>query len=74
MKQLKKIKEQLEEMAEREAMRLWRLARKAQKHGCSENDIKKTRDEAAWLHTTGQAYPERMLEDEFTYNFKYAFK
>ena len=36
MKRLKEITRQLEQIQDREAVRLWRLARKAMAHGCSE--------------------------------------
>jgi len=36
MNRLKEIYRELEEIRDREAIRLWRLARKAEKHGCSE--------------------------------------
>lgn len=74
MKQLREIREQLKEMAEAEAMKLWRLARNAQKRGCSSEVVNKIREEANWLHTTGTSYPERLLDWKFEYDFKYAFK
>lgn len=39
MKELQKIREQLEEKADREAHRLWRIARRAWKRGCSQQLI-----------------------------------
>lgn len=74
MKKLKEMREQLKQLAEAEAMKLWRIARRAQKHGCSAELVQKIREEANWLHTTGQAYPDRLLEWEFEYKFKFAFK
>lgn len=74
MKQLREIREQLKQMAETEATKLWRLARKAQKRGCSFEVVNKIREEANWLHTTGTSYPDRLLDWKFEYDFKYAFR
>ena len=74
MKRLEQMKAELEVMAEREAIKLWRIARRAQKHGCSNELVQAIREEANWLYTTGQAYPDRLLDWKFEYEFKYAFK
>lgn len=74
MKELDAIKNYLEEKAEKEAYRLWRIARRALKHKCSQRLVNEIREEANWLHTTAQAYPERLLEWNFEYKFKYAFR
>ena len=74
MKDLKAIRKQLEEKTDREARRLWRIARRALKHGCSQELANAIREEANWLHTTAKAYPERLIEWEFEYKFKYAFR
>lgn len=74
MKELDAIKNYLEEKAEKEAYRLWRIARRALKHKCSQQLVNEIREEANWLHTTAQAYPERLLEWNFEYKFKYAFR
>lgn len=74
MKELEAIRNQLEEKAEKEAHRLWRIARRALKRGCSQQLINAIREEANWLHTTAKAYPERLLEWNFEYKFKYAFR
>lgn len=74
MKELEEIRWRLKEKAEKEAHRLWRIARRAWKHGCSKELIREIREEARWLHGTAQAYPERMLDWEFEYKFKYAFR
>lgn len=74
MKELEAIRNQLKEKADKEAHRLWRIARRAWKRGCSQQLINAIRAEANWLHTTATAYPERLLEWEFEYKFKYAFR
>lgn len=74
MKRLEQMRIELEEMATREAIKLWRIARTADKKGCSKELVQAIRDEANWLHTTGQANPHRLLHWKFEYEFKYAFK
>lgn len=74
MKRLKEIKMQLSQMSEREAMRMWRLARNAQKRGCSRETVNKIREEADWLYRSGTVYPGSLLDWEFEKNFKYAFR
>ena len=74
MKELKEIREQLIQMAETEAVGLWRSARNAQKRGCSPETVNKIQEEADWLHTTGTAYPDRLIDWKFGYEFKYAFR
>lgn len=43
----------LEELAENEATRLYRLAWRMKAHGCSADSIEKCRDEARALHRVG---------------------
>ena len=74
MKELEEIRWQLKEAADKEAHRLWRLARNAFKHGCSQQLVNAIREEANWLHTNGTAYPDRLIAWDFEYKFKYAFK
>lgn len=68
-KDLIEIRNQLREIAEREATYLYRLAWRMQAHGCDPAHIAECRREASWLHMTG--YPERLLVET---NWKYAFK
>lgn len=70
MKELTRIRERLKEIAENEATKLFRLARRAKAHGCSNETIEEIRNEARELHMTG--YPERLLDPFRTW--KYAFK
>lgn len=74
MKRIQDMRDELKEMAEKEAVRLWRLARRAEKKGCSGTLVAEIREEANWLHTTAQAYPERMLSWDFEYKHKYSFR
>ena len=74
MKRLRQMRDELSYMAEREAMKLWRIAKQAEKRNCSAELIRAIREEANWLNTYGYAYPERLLAWEFEYKFKYAFK
>lgn len=60
-------------MAERESMKLWRLARKAKEHGVSSTVVQSIREEADIMHNTMTAYPERLLDWDFKYKYKYAF-
>ena len=73
MKQLKEIRRALEELAEREATKLWRLAREAAKRGCSEKLVQDIRNEG-WLCHGMRNNPDRMMDWKFEYETKYAFK
>lgn len=70
VKKLRKIREELEEIAEQEATKLFRLAWRAKAHGCSNETVEAIRNEARELHMTG--YPERLLDPFKTW--KYAFR
>ena len=74
MKEIKEIRNRLREKAEREAIKLWRLARKANKHGCSDELTREIREEAHWLHDTATAYQDRLINWNFEYEHKYAFR
>lgn len=74
MKELKAIGRQLKAMAEKEAQKIFRLARRAAAHGCRPETVEKIREEARWLHETATAYPDRLLRWQFEYEMKYAFK
>lgn len=74
MKELQEIRYRLKEKAEREAYKLWRLARKAEKHGCSAELAREIREEARWLYDTATAYPDRLIHWNFEYEHKYAFR
>lgn len=67
---LAKIRYELQDIAEEEATKLYRLAWKAQEHGVDKRVVEKLREEANELHMT--AYPERLL-DPFK-KWEYAFK
>lgn len=71
IKRINDIRDELEERAVKEAMRLWRLARKADKKGCSTALIEEIRIEANWLHTTARNNPERIIDWTFEYEHKY---
>ena len=70
---LAEIYYELEEIAEKEAINLWRLARKAQAHGCSEKLVNEIREEGWVLHHM-RNNPERMLDWKFKYETKHAFR
>ena len=74
MKRLQEMKKELEYMAEREAMKLWRIARRAEKKGCSAQLVKEIREEGSWCYNTAKVHPDRLLHWRFEYDFKYAFK
>lgn len=67
---LRQIRAQLVEIAEKEATYLYRLAWRMTAHGCDPKHIEEVREEARALHMTG--YPERLLDDSIAW--KYAFK
>lgn len=73
MKDIERLWWEIRMSAEKEAYRLWRLARKAENHGCKKT-AEEMRQEARELHTTMTAYPERIIADSFKYKFKYAFR
>lgn len=70
VKMLRKIREELIEIAEQEASKLYRLARKAKAHDCSNEMVEAIRSEAGELHMIG--YPERLLDPDKAWRF--AFK
>lgn len=74
MNELRNIRSQLIEMAEKEATNLFRLAWRAKEHGCQPKTVEAIRNEARWLHDTATAYPERLISWDFEYKFKYAFR
>lgn len=73
-KRLDDIRQELIDMAEREASFLWRMARKAKEHGCSPELVAGIREEAFWCHTTAKAYPDRLIYRKRDCDMKYAFK
>ena len=70
-KELREIRSQLQEIAEQEATKLFRLAWKMTAHGCNPENIEKCRIEARELHMTG--YPERLLDPFRTWNYAFKF-
>lgn len=68
------VKELLKVMAEDESMRLFRLARRAEKHGCSAQLVNAIREEGRWLNTECQSYPDRIVYWKTEYDKKYVFK
>ena len=74
MKELRKIRHHLEDMAEKEATKLFRFAWRAKDHGCKPETVEAIRNEARWLHETATAYPDRLIHFRFEYDFKYAFR
>ena len=67
---LRKIRSDLLEISEQEATRLFRLARRMRKHGCSPESVAECREEAFRLHMN--AYPERLIDDSI--RWQYAFR
>ena len=68
-KDLQKIRNQLKDIAETEATKLFRLAWRMQDHGCKPENIEKCRLEA-WLLRIGR--PEGVLDRRN--DWQYAFK
>ena len=73
MKEFARMREELANKAEREAIRLFRLARQAEKHN-AEYTALLIRREAHDLLTNYRTYPERLLAWDFEYKFTYAFR
>lgn len=73
-KKLQDLRFELAQMAEREAYRLYRLARKAKKHGTSTELVHSIQEEASYCLVTLTTYPDRLLSWDFEYKMKYAFK
>ena len=67
---LREIREQLREICEAEATKLYRLAWRMQDHGCDPGHIQKCKEEANKLHMTG--YPERAIIPDI--KWEYAFR
>ena len=67
------IRHELEDMVEREAMRLFRLARRAEAKGCSAKLVNDIREEAFALDINYKSYPERLLDWRTKNILKYAF-
>jgi len=72
-KELQKMRDDLREKAEREAYALWRLAWRAERHGCKSETAEAIRNEAWAMYNEYTAYPERLLANEAKNNLKYAF-
>ena len=69
---LMNIRNELRELAEKEATYLYRLAWRMTAHGCKKENIEQCRNEARELHMTG--YPERIITYEWQSTKQYAFK
>ena len=73
-KRLDYITQELIDMAFKEAIFLWRMARNAKKHGCSEELVADIREEAFWCYKVAKAYPDRLIHWGREYDMRYAFK
>ena len=69
MRRLDSIRREITRMSEKEAYRLWRMARAAENHGCK--SAKEIREEARIVIT---ASPEMVISSDFQNSFKYAFR
>lgn len=69
---VRELRYQLQEIAEQEATKLYRLAWRMLDHGCSIENVQKCREEARRLHTEITSYPERLWDN--TIQWEYAFK
>lgn len=68
------IRNDLRELLNKEAMRLYRQARRMQSHKVKAEEVTKCREEANELYNTG--YPERVLDPfkAWDYAFRYSAK
>ena len=69
-RELRAIREHLEKMAEREAMRLFRIARRLQEHGGSAELVQDIRNEGRELRNMSAEY----LLNPYRQSFQYAFR
>ena len=69
---LEKIREELREIRQAEARKLYRLAWKMSAHGCKEENIRKCREEARELDH-GFAHDEWIVSDDAR-RWEYAFR
>lgn len=67
---IRMINDDLREICQNEANKLYRLAWKMQEHGCKPENVQKCRSEAEWLNNTG--FPWDVL-NPFTV-WEYAFQ
>ena len=72
-KRLNEIHYELRDMAEKEAIRVWRMARRAEAKGCSAKLVNEIREEGFDLYSNYKTYPERLLEWKTKDKLKYAF-
>ena len=72
-KRLNDIHYELREMAERESMKVFRMARRAESKGCSRELVNEIREEGHNLYSNYTSYPERLLDHNAKSKLKYAF-
>lgn len=72
-RELNDIRYKLSEMAEKESLRLFRMARRAEAKGVSKETINAIREEAHSLAKNYTTYPERLLRWNAKTELKYAF-
>lgn len=63
------ITARLEEISEKEAMKLYRMARRLQKHGGNVETVRKIREEANELHLN--YYPQNLLDPFKVWEFAF---
>lgn len=72
-KRLNEMHYELKAMAEKEAYKVWRMARRAEAKGCSAKLVNEIRNEGSELYNNYGTYPERLLDWNTKSNLKYAF-
>ena len=72
-KRLDDIYHELSEMAEREAIKVWRMARRAEAKGVSPKLVNEIREEGWQLYSNYKTYPDRLLDWKTKSELKYAF-
>lgn len=70
---LRAISDQLEEIARAEASNLWRIAREAEKRGCSRALVDALREEG-WRVFQARNDPHQLIDYRFYYRFEFAFR
>lgn len=66
---LRDIRDELKELLEKEATRLYRLARKMEEHRVNTDEVRKCREEANEFHMCN--YPERVLDPFRKWNYAF---
>jgi hypothetical protein len=65
---------ELSQIADREAIKWFRIQRKVEKKGCSNELIAFIKKEAMWIGFEASRYPEKLLSENLKSEHKYIFR